>query len=100
MAQAMRFRGKVVLISGGCSGIGLATAKRVAQEGATVVIADTQDTVDSVAAELAKSGAKTLGIQADVSKEADNVRMVERAVAEYGKIDCFMANAGALRRQR
>lgn len=85
-----RFAGKVALITGGNSGIGLATALRLKQEGAQVVI------VGRDAATLAAAGAENgfVTIQADVAKIADIERMYREASAKVGKIDVLFANAG------
>jgi NAD(P)-dependent dehydrogenase (short-subunit alcohol dehydrogenase family) len=85
-----RFTGKVALITGGNSGIGLATALRLKQEGARVVI------VGRDAATLSAAGADNgfVTIQADVAKIADIERMYREAAAKVGKIDVLFANAG------
>ena len=84
--------GKVAVVTGGNSGIGLATAKLFHSEGAKVVIAGRdQKTLDSAAKEI---GGETLAIRADVSKLADIDRLFEAVKKKFGKIDVLFANAG------
>ncbi|MGI9503042.1 MAG: SDR family NAD(P)-dependent oxidoreductase, partial [Geminicoccaceae bacterium] len=71
-----RFKGKVVLITGGSGGIGLTTAERFAHEGARVVIADLNgDAAKESAGAIAKAGGEAHAIQVDVSEEASVRRM-------------------------
>src|SRR4029078_8899544 len=75
------------------SGIGKALATRLAADGASVVIADVQK-FDLAAAEIAKAtGARTLGIQVDVSNEKDVERMADETVKAFGRIDILVNNA-------
>ncbi|RXZ79613.1 glucose 1-dehydrogenase [Paenibacillaceae bacterium] len=84
--------GKVALITGGNSGIGLATAKLFVAEGAKVVITGrNQSTLSSVAEEL---GANVQAIQADVADPASMENAVFAAVATFGRLDIVFANAG------
>jgi 3-oxoacyl-[acyl-carrier protein] reductase len=88
-------RGKVAIITGGTQGIGRATALRLAQEGACVVVAArNRERLDAVAAEIAKAGGKTAAVQADVSKPADCERLVVEALKAFGRIDILVNNAG------
>ena len=87
-----RFEGKVAVITGGNSGIGLATAKRFADEGAKVAISGrNQKTIDE-AAKIIGSG--TLAVNADVSKSADLDRFYAAVAEKFGKIDILFVNAG------
>ncbi|GLI72828.1 hypothetical protein PoHVEF18_001012 [Penicillium ochrochloron] len=92
----MSLSGKVVLITGSSKGIGKAAALRVASEGANVVINYLRDPaaantlVDQIGTERA------LAVQADASKMADLDRLVDAAVARFGKIDVLIPNAGIL----
>ena len=84
-------KGKIVLVTAAAgAGIGLATAKRCIEEGATVVISDKHERrLEETAAELG-----VLGIPADVTQETDVQRLFDAAVAEYGRIDVAVNNAG------
>jgi 3alpha(or 20beta)-hydroxysteroid dehydrogenase len=80
--------GKTAVVTGGASGIGLATVKRFADAGADVVIADVKD-----AGEVAR-GVDGLFVQTDVSQEAQVEHLMRRAAETYGKIDIVINNAG------
>jgi NAD(P)-dependent dehydrogenase (short-subunit alcohol dehydrogenase family) len=85
-----RLEGRVALITGGASGIGLASAQRLASEGATVVVVDMNaDAGTAVAAELGG-----LFVGADVTSAEDNDRMYATAFETYGRIDIAFHNAG------
>jgi NAD(P)-dependent dehydrogenase (short-subunit alcohol dehydrogenase family) len=88
-----RLNGKVAIVTGAGSGIGKALARRLAADGAAVVIADLAN-YDIAAAEIAKAtGARTLGLQVDVSSENDVVRMAAETVRAFGRIDILVNNA-------
>ena len=83
--------GRVAVITGGSTGIGLATAARFVAEGASVVIVGRrQAELDKAVAEL---GGDTIGVRADVSRPGDLDRLYERVAAERGRIDVLFANA-------
>lgn len=88
----MDLDGKVAVVTGGAAGIGRALCRRFAAEGASVVVADVDG--DGAAAVAAETGG--LAVDVDVVLEADNVRLVERAIAAHGRVDLFCANAGLL----
>ena len=95
----MQLTEKVALITGGASGIGRATARLFALEGAAVVIADmnaraAQEAVD----EIKQAGGRVCFEPADVTQAADCRRVVERILREFGKIDILFNNAGIIRR--
>jgi len=85
-----RLEGRVALITGGASGIGLASAQRMASEGATVVIVDMNTDAGTVAA--AELGG--LFVPADVTSPQDNERMYATAFDTYGRVDIAFHNAG------
>jgi NAD(P)-dependent dehydrogenase (short-subunit alcohol dehydrogenase family) len=86
-------KGKVAIVTGAGSGIGKALATRLAADGASVVIADLQR-FDEAAAGIAKAtGARTLGLQTDVSNEQDVARMASEIVKAFGRIDILVNNA-------
>ncbi len=91
----MRFSGKSVIITGGAQGIGLACAERFAQEGAQVIIADLDEKAGEEAAkEIAASGATCLFRECDVTRKLDVRNLVKFAVAQFGRLDFLINNAG------
>jgi NAD(P)-dependent dehydrogenase (short-subunit alcohol dehydrogenase family) len=90
--MAKRFLGKTIVITGGNSGIGLATAKLFHDEGAKVAISGRdQKTLDESVRVI---GGDALAVKADVSKLADIDRLYNQVTAKFGKIDGLFANAG------
>jgi len=93
----MRLGNKVAIITGGASGMGLATAHRFLAEGAKVVIADYNEITGAQAVEQAAAAgyANSVSfIQIDVAVEADIERMIQHAHNEFGRIDIVFNNAG------
>jgi NAD(P)-dependent dehydrogenase (short-subunit alcohol dehydrogenase family) len=91
----MRFEGKVALVTGAGRGIGLATSRRLAGEGATVVINDVDEAAiaDAVESMRGDSGRAVAG-HADVTDEQQVDALVRRVVAEHGGLDILVNNAG------
>jgi NAD(P)-dependent dehydrogenase (short-subunit alcohol dehydrogenase family) len=92
-----RLQDKVAVITGGASGMGLATAKRFLKEGAKVVIADLNPVTGETALEAlaeAGHGARARFIRVDVAAEADIEAMVALAVDQFGGLDILFNNAG------
>lgn len=87
-----RLDSKVVLVTGAASGIGEGTARQVVEEGGKVVIADLQ--ADKGAAVAKALGANASSIGCDVTKEADIAAAVDHAVAQFGRLDGMVNNAG------
>jgi len=91
----MRLKNKVCIVTGASKGIGLACAERYAQEGAKVVMcARSADIGEQNAEKIRQAGGDAIFIQCDVSKKADVQRVVDEAVAHYGRIDVVLNNAG------
>lgn len=91
----MKLKDKVAIITGAASGIGLATAKVFAAEGARVVIADIDaDRTETARAAVAQVGGDTLGLRVDVTDRASVDAMVAATLARFGRIDCLVNNAG------
>ena len=91
-----RLQGKVAFVSGGGSGIGAATAQRMAQEGATVVICGRrQEPLDAVVAAIHAAGGKAEAVVADVGNEAQYVGAIEAAAQRHGRLDILVNNAMA-----
>jgi NAD(P)-dependent dehydrogenase (short-subunit alcohol dehydrogenase family) len=88
--MAGRLEGKVAVVTGGCSGIGLATVRRFAQEGATVVVGD----IDDAGGEALATEVGGHYVHTDVASKADVDRLFDTAVDRYGTLDIAFNNAG------
>jgi len=90
-----RFDGKVAIVTGGASGIGLATVERMAAEGGIVVVADVQDDKGKAVAErLTGEGYKVSYKHLDVTSESGWENVVAEVVSEHGKLNILVNNAG------
>ncbi|MCF8277507.1 MAG: SDR family oxidoreductase [Flavobacteriales bacterium] len=86
---------KVVLITGGSSGIGKACAERFGREGGRIVITGRNaENLQAAAAELRNKNIEVLAVQGDVASENDCVRMINETLNKYGRIDVLINNAG------
>lgn len=88
----MRLEGKVAIVTGGARNIGAVYAKRLAEEGARIVIADILDGAE-VARQISKEEGQVLALKIDVSKEEDTRRMAEETVKKFGRVDILVNNA-------
>jgi NADP-dependent 3-hydroxy acid dehydrogenase YdfG len=89
--------GTVALVTGASSGIGEATAKRLAAEGAAVAVAARRvDRLDALVGEIESAGGRALAIESDVTDRAQAESLVERTVAELGRLDTVVNNAGVM----
>jgi NAD(P)-dependent dehydrogenase (short-subunit alcohol dehydrogenase family) len=92
------FSGKVAIVTGGALGIGRAAARRLATEGASVVIcSDRKDQVEATVSELRDEGLEVQGLPADVTSSADMKRLVSFALDTYGGVDILVNSAGVQR---
>jgi NAD(P)-dependent dehydrogenase (short-subunit alcohol dehydrogenase family) len=99
MNNPLDFSGMVVLVTGAAAGTGLATARAFAAAGAAVVLADfKEDAVRAAAAELVAAGHKALTVRCDVSDDDQVAAMVDRSVAEFGRLDAAFNNPGVMAR--
>jgi NAD(P)-dependent dehydrogenase (short-subunit alcohol dehydrogenase family) len=97
--KRLDFSGKVALITGAAAGMGLATAHAFAEAGAAVVLADVKEEAVKAAAEkLVAAGHKALPVRCEVSDDAQVAAMVDRTVAEFGRLDAAFNNAGVMAR--
>lgn len=87
--------GQVIIVTGASAGIGEATARRLARGGAKVVItARRPDRLEALAREIDSSGASVLAVAGDITSDADRRKLVEAALAKFGRIDGLVNNAG------
>lgn len=93
----MMLSGKIAIVTGASSGIGRATAKLFAHEGAKVIIgARREDKLHELINEITANGGQAKALAGDVTSEAYNKALVDLAVAEFGQLDIAFNNAGAL----
>ena len=95
--MADRLDGTVALVTGASSGIGEATARRLARDGAAVALAARRkDRLDELAKEIEADGGRALPIEADVTDQQQAIDAVERTVRELGRLDTLVNNAGVM----
>ena len=89
---------KIAIVTGGAQGLGAALCQRLAYEGAHVIVADLnlEGAEETAAAIAAQTGQRTLAVQVDVTDEAQVAEMVDRTIAEFGRLDIVVSNAGIL----
>lgn len=88
--------GKVAVVSGASKGIGAAVAEKLADNGAAVIVnySASAEQADSLVSRIKARGGKAKAVQADVSKPEEAARLIQAAVAEFGRIDILVNNAG------
>ena len=92
-----RLDGTVALVTGASSGIGAATARTLAAEGAAVaLVARRKDRLDELAADIGAEGGRALVLETDVTEQQQAIDAVERTVAELGRLDTVVNNAGVM----
>jgi NADP-dependent 3-hydroxy acid dehydrogenase YdfG len=95
--MADRLEGTVALITGASSGIGAASARELARQGAAVgLAARRRDRLEELEAEITRGGGRALAIEADVTDRGQAQAAVERVVAELGRLDTVVNNAGVM----
>jgi meso-butanediol dehydrogenase/(S,S)-butanediol dehydrogenase/diacetyl reductase len=92
----MRFDGKSAIVTGGASGIGRATARLLASEGASVVVADVDPAGEAVADELRQQGCEALFVRTDVRDARDAEQLAREAARRHGRLDVLVNAAGVL----
>jgi NAD(P)-dependent dehydrogenase (short-subunit alcohol dehydrogenase family) len=92
-----RFQGKAAVVTGAGSGIGLATARFLAEEGAGVILAGLrEDRVSAAAAEIRQGGGRAQGLACDVTREPDVERAIQACRDHFGGLDVVVNNAGIM----
>ena len=93
----MRLQDKVVIVTGAGSGMGLAMVNRFAQEGAILIAADWNGPrLDAAVAAITAAGGNIVGVQGDISDQATAEGLVDKALADHGRLDVLMNNAGIM----
>ena len=91
----MKFKDKVIVVTGGGTGIGRSVCLRFSQEGAAVVVnySKSEARAKEVVDQISRSGGRAVDIQADVSRDLDARQLIESAVAHFGRLDVLINNA-------
>ena len=92
----MTLKNKVAIVTGGNSGIGKAIALELAKQGANIVIdyVSHPEATDAMEKQIAALGDRAIGVDADVSKVSDLQKLIDASVAQFGRIDAMVNNAG------
>ena len=99
MDNPLDFSGKVALVTGAAAGMGLASARAFAEAGAAVILADYKgEAAEAEAGKLVAAGHKAIAVRCDVGDDAQVAAMVDRTVAEFGRVDAAFNNAGVMAR--
>ncbi len=94
----MEIKGSVALITGGGNGIGEAVAKYFAKRGAKVAVVDmVQKNIDRVVKDIKEMGGEVIGIQANVTSEADTAKFIKATLEAFGKLNVAVSSAGIIR---
>lgn len=100
MSEAKALAGRVAIVTGGSRGIGLAIARLLAEDGASVVVSGRDAAhLEAAVKELEALGAAALGVAADATRREDVDRLVEQARERFGRVDVLVNNAGITRDQ-
>lgn len=95
-----RFDGKIAVVTGAAHGIGGAIADRLGAEGAKVLVADIEEAAAQARSEVIRAaGGEAIGLKVDVRQREETAGMIARAVAEWGRLDILVSNAGITDRQ-
>jgi len=93
--MALRLEGKVAVVTGAANGIGAATARRLAADGARLVVVDLNEgDLDQTVRAVSEAGGEVQAFGGDVSKAADVAQMIQQATERFGRIDILVNNAG------
>ncbi|MFE2747135.1 SDR family NAD(P)-dependent oxidoreductase [Streptomyces scopuliridis] len=95
--MASKLTGTIALVTGASSGIGAATARRLAEDGASVaLVARRKDRLEDLAAEIEKAGGTALVVEADITDRAQAEAAVQRTAERFGRLDILVNNAGLM----
>ena len=92
----MSLKGKIAIVTGGNSGIGMAIVLELAKQGANIVIdyVAHPEATENLEKQVAALGDQAIGVDADVSKVADLQKLINAAVEKFGRVDVMVNNAG------